>query len=370
MLFNALRHDARGHTGVHRHNGLQAVASSHLNAITQWISAAALQHPGRLDAEVAARTGLGLRSARRMLARLVELNWLVREGSRRRPRWRPGLLRQVVRRYELCGLEEDLPWALDFAPFFDLPAHLGRLVQHTFCELLNNAIDHSSGSQVTVSLRQTASQVQLLVCDNGVGVFGRIAQDFAIADPSLAMLELSKGKLTSQPQRHSGQGLFFTSRLADVFDLHANAVAFQRRAWDERGWRPQPRALKETGTSVYAAFALDTPRTLESVRQPYSADGGGMDFARTVVPLHLIASEQVGLESRAQARRVHARLAEFARAELDFAGVPTIGQAFADELFRVAAPTRPGLELVPVNMSSAVAAMVAGVARAAQLQAS
>jgi anti-sigma regulatory factor (Ser/Thr protein kinase) len=36
------------------------------------------------------------------------------------------------------------------------------------------------------------------------------------------MLELSKGKLTSEPDRHNGRGLFFTSRLADVFDLHAN----------------------------------------------------------------------------------------------------------------------------------------------------
>ena len=370
MLFHALRRQGRADTGSHRHKGFQTVARLPLNTITQWISAAALQHPDRLDAELAARTGQSLRSARSTLTRLVELNWLAREGSARRPRWRPGLLRQVVQRYELRGLEEDLPWALDFAPFFDLPTGLNRLVQHTFCELLNNAIDHSGGSHVTVSLRQTASQVQLLVCDNGLGLFGRIAQDFAIADPGLAMLELSKGKLTSQPQRHSGEGLFFASRLADVFDLHANAVAFQRRAWDERGWRPQPRALKETGTSVYAAFALDTPRTLESVRQPYSADGRGLDFARTVVPLHLIASEQVGLESRAQARRVHARLAAFARAELDFAGVPTIGQAFADELFRVAAPTRPQLELVPVNMTSAVAAMVAGVAQAAPPQAS
>ena len=50
----------------------------------------------------------------------------------------------------------------------------------------------------------------------------------------IAMLELSKGKLTSAPDRHSGRGLFFTSRLADVFDLHANATAFQYRGWDRR----------------------------------------------------------------------------------------------------------------------------------------
>jgi anti-sigma regulatory factor (Ser/Thr protein kinase) len=268
-----------------------------------------------------------------------------------------------VHRYALPGLGEDIPWELDFAPFFTLPTAVNRMVQHAFCELLNNAIDHSGGSHVTVSLRQTASHVQLLVSDDGRGLFGRIAETFAIDNPRLAMLELSKGKLTSQPSAHSGQGLFFTSKLADVFDLHANAVAFQHRAWDAQGWLPQ-RALKREGTSVYAAFALDTPRTLDAVRKAYSLDGFGVDFERTVVPLRLVTSDLAGLESRAQARRVGARLNEFRRAELDFVGVPDIGHAFADELFRVLARAQPTLELVAVNMSPAVAAMVGSVCNA------
>ena len=341
------------------------MARQKLEAITQWITAAAQRRPHGLDVELAARMNVSLRSARRTLARLVELNWLVREGSARRPEWRPGLLRQVVQRYELAGLEEDLPWSLDFAPHFVLPLNLLRLVQQAFCELLNNAIGHSGGSHVTVSLRQTANQVQLLVSDNGVGLFERIAQTFSIASPALAMLELSKGKLTSQPQRHTGEGLFFTSRLADVFDLHANDAAFQQRAWDERGWHAQ-RALRHTGTSIYAAFALDTPRTLDGVRRAYSvgaADAFGVDFSRTVVPLRLITSAIEGLESRAQARRVCARLGEFRRAEIDFGGVASVGHAFADELFRVFGPAQRSLELVPVNMTPAIAALVASVQR-------
>lgn len=335
------------------------MARQNLETITQWITAAAQRRPHALDVELAARVDVSQRSARRTLARLVELNWLVREGSARRPEWRPGLLRQVVQRYELAGLEEDLPWSLDFAPYFVLSPTLLRLVQQAFCELLNNAIGHSGGSHVTVSLRQTASQVQLLVSDNGVGLFERIAQTFSIASPALAMLELSKGKLTSQPDRHTGEGLFFTSRLADVFDLHANDAAFQQRAWDERGWHPQ-RALRHAGTSVYAAFALDTPRTLDGVRRAYSvgADPFGVDFSRTTVPLRLITSTIEGLESRAQARRVCARLGEFRRAEIDFGGVASVGHAFADELFRVFGPAQRSLELVPVNMTPAVAALV------------
>jgi anti-sigma regulatory factor (Ser/Thr protein kinase) len=336
------------------------VARLNLNAVTQWITAAAVQHPDRLAAELAARCDVSLPTARRKLMRLVELHWLAMEGTSRRRSFRPGLLRQVVRRYALDGLQEDLPWALDFAPYFTLPPAVQRMVQHAFCELLNNAIDHSGGTQVTVSLRQTASHVQLLVSDDGRGLFRQIADTFAIDDPRLAMLELSKGKLTSQPRTHTGQGLFFTSRLADVLDLHANEHAFQQREWDGRGWHRQ-RALKHQGTSVYASIALDTPRTLDAVRKAYSVDGEGLGFDRTVVPLRLLASATIGLESRAQARRVAARLQDFQRADVDFGGVADVGHGFADELFRVLTREQPGLALNAVNMTPAVAAMIASI---------
>jgi hypothetical protein len=111
-----------------------------------------------------------------------------------------------------------------------------------------------------------------------------------------------------------------------VFDLHANEHAFQRRAWDDGSWQPG-RALKHRGTSVYAAIALDTPRTLEAVLAACSADGTGADFDRTTVPLRLLASPLAGLESRAQARRVAARLAQFRRADVDFSACRTSATA-------------------------------------------
>ena len=331
-----------------------------LNALTLHITAAASSHPQDLAAHVAGSAGVSRGTAQKALQRLVSLGWLRREGTGRRPLFRPGLLRQVVMRYPLAGLQEDRPWARDFAPYFSLPGEVQRMTQHAFGELLNNAIDHSGGTSVTVSLRQTPSHVQLLVSDDGCGVFEQLSRSFSLDDPALAMLELSKGKLTSQPTRHAGRGLFFTSRLADVFDLHANASAFQHRDWEGSGWRPG-RALKHQGTSVYAAIALDTTRTLESVLQAHSLDGAGFGFERTVVPLRLLATPLAGLDSRAQARRVATRLAAFKRAEMDFDGVPHIGHSFADELFRVLSPELGGVDLVPLNMCPEVAAMISSV---------
>lgn len=334
-----------------------------LNAVTQWITVAASRDGDHLAERVMERLSISRRAAQNLLARLAAAQWLRREGTMRRPQWRPGPLKQVVHRYALPGLEEDLPWSRDFAPFFDLRPNVNRMAQHAFSELLNNAVDHSGGTMVTVSVRQTAAHLQLLVSDDGCGIFERIQQAHQIADPTLAMLELAKGKLTSQPEAHRGHGLFFTARLADMFDLHANQRAFQFRGWDRRRWHAG-KPLAREGSSVYVAIALDTERTLDAVLRAHASEGGGYAFETTQVPVGLLADVTTGLESRAQARRVALRLASFRRAELDFTGIEDIGQGFADELFRVVPAAQPTLELVPVGTAPRVAEMIRSVVAA------
>ena len=330
--------------------------------LTQWITRFATEHGGDLPLHLMQRLQISRRRAGLVLRKLVALGWLEALGTPRRPLYKPGALRQVIGRYELDGLQEDLPWRTDFAPCLDLPLEVARMAEHAFTELLNNAIDHSGGRNVTVSVRQTPLQFQLLVSDDGCGLFQRIAQSFDIPDPQLAMLALSKGKLTSDPQRHCGHGLFFSSRLADVVDIHANAAAFQSRAWERRAWRagkPGP-VSSRAGTSIYLAIMLDTPRTLDSVLREHSSSGAGYDFARTSVPLQLLAggAATAMLSSRAQARRAAAGLKPFTHAEFDFSGIAHVGHGFADELFRVFRREHPALELMAVGMGAQVAAMV------------
>jgi hypothetical protein len=187
------------------------------------------------------------------------------------------------------------------------------------------------------------------VSDDGCGLFQRIDSSFRHRRPDAGDAGAGKGKLTSQPDRHTGRGLFFTSRLADVFDLHANATAFQYRGWDRRSWhkgKPMPRQ----GTSIYLAIALDTTRTLDDVLRAHSLDGDGYGFDRTVVPLQLMQGDGTWLESRAQAGAWRRGCTGFRRAEVDFTGIADMGHGFADELFRVAA-ANPGLERRAVGMA-------------------
>lgn len=325
--------------------------------LTNWITAAASEHSLDLAAHVEERTGASHRAVLSALKRLVDAGWLARSGTGRRPVYAPGALRQVARSYTLYGLQEDLPWQRDFAPHFALPKQVERMIQHGFTELVNNAADHSGGSSVTVSLRQTPTHVQLLVSDDGIGVFDKICSAFALEDPQHAMLELSKGRLTSAPDAHTGRGLFFSSQLADVFDIHANNTAYQRRAWESAGWK-KGRALPRQGSSIYMAIALNTTRTLDGVMEAWSLQGDGIEFDQTRVQLRLLAGEGQALDSRAQARRVGSRLATFKRAEIDFDGVTDVGHGFTDELFRVFAKANPQIELVAVNTTPRIEALV------------
>lgn len=64
------------------------------------------------------------------------------------------------------------------------------------------------------------------------------------------------------------------------------------------------------------------------------------------------------LVSRSQAKRLLGRFDRFKVVVLDFSGVASIGQSFADEVFRVFRSKHPEVELVPINASSEVRRMI------------
>jgi hypothetical protein len=64
------------------------------------------------------------------------------------------------------------------------------------------------------------------------------------------------------------------------------------------------------------------------------------------------------LISRSQAKRVLARVELFKCVVFNFEGVPTIGQAFADEIFRVFVNAHPELEVFAIKASSEVKRMI------------
>ena len=80
-------------------------------------------------------------------------------------------------------------------------------------------------------------------------------------------------------------------------------------------------------------------------------------FGKTDIQVRLYTFGTVHV-SRSQARRILEGLDKFKKITLDFERVPTIGQAFADEIFRVFKQAHPDIKIEVTNANKAVRAWI------------
>ncbi len=256
------------------------------------------------------------------------------------------------------GPAEDVVWRNDIAPILgNIPENVGDIWSYGFTEMFNNARDHSGGTSIHVSITKTAATTEMLIMDNGVGIFRKIQAALNLLDERHAIFELSKGKLTTDPARHSGEGIFFTSRVFDGFEILSGGVFFSHLFGEEEDWLLE-RLNPSSGTSVFMKLNNHTARTTKKIFDQYTATDDDMAFNKTVVPVQLAQYGNDKLISRSQAKRVMARVDLFKRVILDFKDVPTIGPAFSDEVFRVFPLEHPGIQLIPINTNSQVKRMI------------
>ena len=91
------------------------------------------------------------------------------------------------------------------------------ICQYGFTEMLNNVVDHSEAESCMIDVTYSTRKIEINIRDNGIGIFNKIKKAYKLEDQRHALLELAKGKLTTDPKHHSGQGVFFTSRAFDKF---------------------------------------------------------------------------------------------------------------------------------------------------------
>ena len=100
-----------------------------------------------------------------------------------------------------------------------------------------------------------------------------------------------------------------------------------------------------------------TARTTKKIFDQYTSEDE-FGFTKTVVPVRLAQYGDDKLVSRSQAKRLLARVDRFKTVIFDFEGVDSIGQAFADEIFRVFNTKHPEIELIAIKTNSAVKRMI------------
>ncbi|MFA5168115.1 MAG: DUF4325 domain-containing protein [Candidatus Omnitrophota bacterium] len=316
-------------------------------------------------ADVVRFSKISRQAAAKHLRELVTRHKLFKEGSTNSSRYIPFDPKRSAKQskgttlalmHRLKGLEEDKVFE-EAAGKIKLSRHLSpaafKVVRYAFTEMLNNAIDHSRAAKASLHFSLANGTLTFKVVDRGVGVFESVRRKFKLKDHYEAAEHLLKGKQTTDPARHSGQGIFFSSRIADHFTLES-----MRLKLDVDNERKDIGLLDigpSKGTTVMFSLKQRSRKDLKELFDEYSDTD--LEFDRTKIKIRLSpkAGEYV---SRSEAKRLLFGLEKFRRIEIDFSNVHGIGQGFADEIFRVFPDRYPGILLEPLNMSDSVAFMV------------
>ncbi len=305
--------------------------------------------------EIARAAKLSRESVNRHLRRALARGDIVSQGAGCALRYVRRIEPAKHLRFKCAGLGDDEVWSKLATPLFTGPQvteEAESIARHAFTAMLDNAIEHSGSEQLSVSVESNERRVGFEIIDQGVGVFQKVQTALGLAEPAEAILELSKGKVTTSPASHFGEGIFFVSKAATLFELDSAGLG-----WVVDNSLPDMALMgRPTRDGTRVRFEIDRSATqpLEHFFAEYSED---YRFTKTRTSIRLF-SIRTRFVSRAEAKRLVRGLEKFSEVELDFHNVKGVGQSFVDELFRVWASAHPEVKLTPVNMNRPVEFMV------------
>jgi anti-sigma regulatory factor (Ser/Thr protein kinase) len=305
-----------------------------------------------------------------LIAQLIEEKLLIRIGSTRNAFYilpdyakaHPHILpNKFFRRLKNSQLEEHKILAEieeKFPRISELKEHIRNIFTFAFSEMLNNAIEHSQSKNISVEISLTGDELWFIINDTGVGVFRNVMRKRKLKSELEAIQDILKGKTTTIPKSHTGQGIFFTSKASDVFilDSFGHQMTVNNRTHDVVARRI---GANKRGTRVIFRIKTNSHKHLSDVFKKYTnlKDDSDYGFDKTEIRVKLYTAGGVNI-SRSQARRILHGLEKFRIISFDFDKVPMIGQAFADEIYRVFHNKYPSIELQEINMNEAVKFMI------------
>lgn len=319
-------------------------------------------------AEIVRATGLSRAFVHRFFKELTDSGRIVRFGRANQTRYVladekhietiKGQFLSIVKTFRREGLQEDDVLSMikkETGVFQELPEHIAHILDFAFTEMLNNAIEHSHSEQVRISFRCDEALVRFEVIDRGVGIFENLIHSRHLTSVEEAIQDLLKGKQTTAPEEHSGEGIFFTRRIADTFVIKSSQ---KRLFFDNAKNDFTVSSIKPVlGTKITFVVSEDSRRNLTEVFKKYTNES--FEFSATEVTVKLYQSGgSRSFVSRSQAHRILYGLEKFRKITLDFFGVAMIGQGFADEIFRVWKNKYPETEIISLNDNEDIRFMI------------
>lgn len=289
---------------------------------------------------------------------MVEEGILEASGKTRSRVYTLNLLDEQDLSFDLGSLPaEDYVWRKHLSQAVStLPQNVRDICQYGFTEMFNNAVEHSEGKHVNVFFGRTYEEFRMLIWDDGIGIFTKIKNGLGLSSEREAILELTKGKVTTDPASHSGEGIFFTSRAFEDFSIFSGTLFFSHKV-AENDWFSDSTPIQQ-GTAVSMNITTSSSMVLREVLDRYTSNTDAPAFDRTQVPVGFLCVEGENVVSRSQARRLMAGMDRFKHVTLDFKNVDDIGQAFADEVFRVYKNQNPEVSVIYDRANEQVERMI------------
>jgi biotin operon repressor/anti-sigma regulatory factor (Ser/Thr protein kinase) len=311
-------------------------------------------------AQLRSHLGVSRQALSMHIRALVAAGKVVRSGAARGARYmlasRAPAPTIVSRTLRTRGLDEGRLWdelAAGLNLGRALRPNIEAIVHYACTEMLNNAIEHSEADRCSLRFRLDPGAISFDIRDPGIGVFYSIAAKLHLEGEDAALVELLKGRTTTMREAHTGEGIFFTSRAADRFVLRSHRIQVEWNRLRDDVFVSSPRFLK--GTSVSFAIQRSSRLRLEAVFGEFAPEEYDFRFQKTRMLVKLLRRDYV---SRSEARRLVANLEKFSEIVLDFRDVESVGQGFADEVFRVFANRHPAIRITTENTSAPVDAMI------------
>jgi len=325
--------------------------------IRRFILTAIEAHPGEVARRAAQEYGISRQAVNRHLQALLTDGLIEATGKTRAREYRLRPVQEITRKLNVTPvLTEDRLWKEYVRPLLaDAPRKIREVCQFGFTEAANNALEHSGAERIALSARRTASTIDIAITDNGAGIFRTLASAFGYASSHETLFELSKGKISTVPAKHQGGSLFLASRMFDRFEIQSDDYTFAFDG-DSEAWSSRHEPFAIHGTSIRMHTSLFSPHSRDDTIATWTTPRG--ELGRAHVCLSLLEDEDDALVTRAQGRRVTARLEEQSEVLLDFRGVESVGRAFVDEVFRVFRTAFPDTALVTLNATAQVRARI------------
>jgi len=243
---------------------------------------AGLNEKGRIKAtDVMRETGFSRPYVHRFLRELVEEGKIALVGKANRAHYvasgasgrgagkAQGETVRLHRMLRKTGLREDavLEGIKREEKLYDgISSNIAEVFTYAFTEILNNAIEHSGSEMVDIVVSRDVMRLSFDISDRGIGIFNNIMKKKGLASIMEAIQDLLKGKETTAPAFHSGEGIFFTSKIADRFIIRSFG---KRLTFDNEVGEMFVKDVKRPilGTKVFFSVRLAAKKYLKDIEK-------------------------------------------------------------------------------------------------------